>query len=65
MKNDCSYECVFCFEKNCFGCSLTAAPIGVCLACGKDILLNDFYEWMGEEVVHWDCMNQFEKGYKI
>lgn len=55
-------ECIFCCEKDCFGCSLTAPPVGACLVCGKDVLLDDFYEWRGEDPVHWDCLDEFEEG---
>lgn len=54
-------ECVCCFERNCFGCSLTAQAIGLCPVCGKDIFLGDFYDWRGNELVHWDCLDQSEE----
>lgn len=54
-------ECVCCFERNCFGCSLTAQAIGLCPVCGKDIFLGNFCDWRGNELVHWDCLEQIEK----
>lgn len=53
-------ECVCCFERNCFGCALTAPPIGVCPVCGQDVRIGDDYEWCGDELVHWDCFEKFE-----
>lgn len=53
-------ECVTCFERSCFGCALTAPPVGVCPVCGKDVRLDDFYEWRGYPV-HWDCLDEMEK----
>lgn len=53
-------ECVCCFERDCFGCSLTAPPIGVCSICGQDVRIGDDYEWRGDELVHCDCLDEFE-----
>lgn len=53
-------ECVCCFEETCFGCALTAPPIGVCPVCGMDVRLDDFYEWRGENPVHLDCLDELE-----
>lgn len=52
-------ECVCCFEQDCSGCALTAPPIGVCSVCGQDVRLDDFYEWQGDDFVHWDCMEEY------
>lgn len=53
-------ECVGCFERSCFGCALTAAPIGVCPICGRDIRINDDRCWLGEDLAHFDCMEAIE-----
>lgn len=54
-------ECVCCFERDCFGCALTAPPIGVCPVCGMDVRLGGDYEWRGEGPVHWECLDEFEE----
>jgi len=51
-------ECVCCFERTCFGCALVSVPVGVCPVCGKDVGRDDFYEWNGEDPVHWDCLDE-------
>lgn len=56
-------ECVCCFERDCFGCALTAQPIGVCPMCGQDVKLGDFYEWSGDEILHSDCLKNRRKDY--
>lgn len=53
-------ECVCCFERDCFGCVLTATHIGVCPVCGRDVGLGDAYEWREKGLVHWDCLGKFE-----
>lgn len=55
-------ECVCCFERSCFGCALTSPPIGVCPICGQDVRIGDDYEWRGDEMVHLDCLDEFEEG---
>lgn len=57
-------ECVCCFERDCFGCALTAPPIGACPICGQDVRIGDDYEWCGDEPIHWDCLDEFEEGEK-
>lgn len=54
------HECSCCFERDCFGCALTAAPIGTCPVCGLDVRLDDFYEWQGDDPIHWDCLEEQE-----
>lgn len=53
-------ECVCCFEESYFGCALTAPPIWICPVCGRDVRLDDFYEWCGENPVHLDCLDKLE-----
>lgn len=55
-------ECVCCFERDCFGCALTAPPIGVCPECGRDVRIGDDYEWRGGDPVHLDCLDKSEEG---
>lgn len=54
-------ECVCCFERDCFGCALNSPPVGVCPVCGRDVRLDDFYEWHGGDPVHWDCVNKYQE----
>ena len=55
-------ECVCCFERDCFGCALTAPPIGVWPVCGQDVLIGYDYEWRGDEMVHCGCLDEIEGG---
>lgn len=55
-------ECSTCDGIGCEWCGFMVPPVGVCPVCGKDVLLDDFYDWRGEDPVHWDCLDQFEKG---
>lgn len=53
-------NCVTCFEETCLGCALLVPPIGTCPVCGLDVRLDDFYEWRGDDPVHWDCLEEQE-----
>ena len=54
-------ECVTCFERSCFGCALTAPPVGVCHVCGLDICMDDSWEWMGVYLAHSECMDEMKR----
>lgn len=53
-----SLECVTCFEPSCIGCAVLASSIGTCPVCGRDVRLDDFFEWRGDDPVHLDCMGE-------
>lgn len=54
-------ECVCCFELSCFGCALTAPPVGTCPVCGKDIRIDDDFAWSGDEMAHLACLEEKEE----